>query len=91
LQHSVLCAVLARSETAEQSRHALDKIRVLEEGLISLSLPWMKTKDAKGNIKDLGDMWKKKYGDPNDPEVKRKIARTVEAMKQKTKKKKRRK
>jgi hypothetical protein len=66
--------VRASNDGLESVFSALDQITTIQGSLL---FPYLEPEDKQKAAKDLADLWKEVYGDPNDPAVQAEIAKMV--------------
>lgn len=82
-RHSALCAALAAGPSADVANQLIDKIDGLTGVLEQALLPWEEGETRARLSRSAAGMsasWKRLYGDPSDPAVAAKIARTIRAI-----------
>lgn len=83
---SVYCAALARTEDPNNARKIFDQIDKLETALEKLRFPWKET-SKKDRYKAMRELWKHHWGDPNDPDVQKKIENTNRILRERAERK----
>jgi hypothetical protein len=83
MQHDLNCALLDYFTGDKALDLHWDQALTLQHSVKQSLLPWLSDAEqelSKRRAKDLTDMWKAIYGDPNSPETKELINKTVEAL-----------
>lgn len=79
IRNTTLSARLADSQMSVGVFNELsNELIETHDHIYRLCMPWsISTDDARSNFRNMVDMWKEQFGDPDDPEVRKKISETV--------------
>ena len=89
MRHDVTCAVLVRSTDPEKLSDIFDMLEDIRSDMFDTHFPYLKAKRTDNNNrrkKALANMWKQTFGDPNDPETMKRVQKTIDELKARKKK-----